>query len=77
MKVSVFKCQVSGRMKVSVFRCQNGWKSQILGGKAVTAKSYMDVEDLDVYKKRNLLYMAQMMNRSHMAGQWLWSKFYS
>jgi len=34
-----------------VFRCQNGWKSQIWGGKAVTAKSYMDVEDLEVYKK--------------------------
>ena len=32
--------QVSGQLEVSVF-----------GGKAVTKKNYMDVEDLEVYKK--------------------------
>jgi len=34
---------VSGRMEVSGFRCQRGT--------AVTTKNYMDVEDLEVYKK--------------------------
>jgi four helix bundle protein len=32
-------------------RCQDGWKNQVLEGRAVTAKRFLGVEDLEVYKK--------------------------
>jgi hypothetical protein len=42
---------VSGQVEVSGFSVQASERMEEsdLGGKAVTAKSYMDVEDLEVY----------------------------
>jgi len=47
-----------------VFRSQDEWKNQILEGRAVTSKSYIEVEDLEVYKKLCQLHI-EVCNLTH------------